>query len=272
VSENAEVTRYTDPAWWDQYWQGLELPAEVHKGRDGAVVDAILDVFDRFVPAGDGEALEIGGSSGRYLVYLYRTLGLRPVVLESSPVGYEAAKRNFELLGVPGRAVLADMFDEDVEIEPVDVVYSLGLIEHFDDTAAVARAHLRHLKPGGILVIGAPNLGGVNAPLYRRLSPSVFESHDARSADPRTWEAFERSLGLEVLHKAYVGGFEPELFWRLESTSKLDWLLAISLKYAGRVLRSPRLRAWRRFNHRLWSAYAINVYRKPGDSAGSRPS
>ena len=261
MRENAAVTRFTDPDWWDAYWHGLELPAEVRKG-DGGVIDAITDVFDRFVPAG-GEALEIGGSSGRYLVYLYRTHGTRALVLESSPVGFEAAQRNFELLGIPGRAVLADMFDDDVEIEPVDTVYSLGLIEHFDDTEAVARAHLRHLKPGGTLVIGAPNLGGINAPLYRLLSPSIFESHDARSADARTWERFERSLGLEVVHKAYVGGFEPELFWRLESPRKLDWLLAITLKYLGRLLRRPRLRAWRRLNHRLWSAYVVAVYRKP---------
>jgi SAM-dependent methyltransferase len=261
MPENAAVTRFTDPDWWDAYWQGLELPAEVKKG-DGAVIDAILEVFDRYAPSA-GEALEIGGSSGRYLVYLSRTRGLKPVVLESSPVGHAAAERNFELLGIEGRSVLADMFDEDVEIEPVDLVYSLGLIEHFDDTEAVARAHLRHLKPGGTLIMGAPNLGGVNEPLYRRLSPSIYESHDQRSADPRTWEAYERALGLEVVHKAYVGGFEPELFWRLESTRKIDWLLAITLRYLGRFLRSPRLRAWRRLNGRRWSAYAIAVYRKP---------
>ena len=261
--DTAAVTRFTDPAWWDSYWQGLELPAEIRKS-DGSVSAAITDVFDRFVPQG-GTALEIGGSSGRYLVYLHRTRGTRAIVLESSPVGHEAAERNFEMLGVPGHAVLGDMFDEAVEIEPVDVVYSLGLIEHFDDVEAVARAHLRHLKPGGILLIGAPNLGGVNAPLFRRLSPSIFETHDARSADPRRWEAFERSLDLEVLYKAYIGGFEPELFWRLESRRKVDWLLAITLKHLGRLFHRPRLRRLRTVDHRLWSAYVVAVYRKRVD-------
>ena len=260
MPEADSVNRFTDPAWWDDYWQGLELPAEIHSG-DGPVVDAILDVFDRYVPVG-GEALEIGGSSGRYLVYLHRTKGTTPVVLESSPVGHAAAERNFELLLVPGRAVLGDMFDEDLEIAPVDTVYSLGLIEHFDDTEAVARAHLRHLKPGGTLVIGAPNLGGINGPLFRRLSPSIFETHDARSADPRTWEAYERALRVEVVDKAYVGGFDPELFWRLESRRKMDWLLAITLKQLGHLMRRPRLKPLRRFNHRLWSAYSIAVYRR----------
>lgn len=261
MPENATVTRFTDAAWWDNYWEGFELPAEVTKA-DGPVVAAITDVFDRHVPPG-GVALEIGGSSGRYLVYLHRRGGTRGVVLESSPVGHAAAERNFDLLGVPGRAVLGDMFDEQVDVGLVDVVYSLGLIEHFDDPEAVARAHLRHLKPGGLLIIGAPNLAGINAPLFRRLSPSVYQTHDARSADPASWEAFERALGLEVLEKSYVGGFDPQLFWRLESASKLDWLLAITLKQLGKLFRRPRLRALRRYNDRRWSAYAIAVYRKP---------
>jgi SAM-dependent methyltransferase len=261
MTDTQTVQRFTDPAWWDDYWQGLELPAEVTKA-DGPVIAAILDVFDRYVPEG-GEALEIGGSSGRYTIYLHRTKGSTPVVLESSPVGHAAAERNFELLGVKGRSILGDMFDEQLDIPKVDVVYSLGLIEHFDDPLAVARAHLRHLKPGGILVMGAPNLAGINAPLFRRLSPSIFESHDARSADPKSWEPYERELGLEILYKDYVGGFDPELFWRLETTSKLDWLLAITLKYLGRLMRRPRLRWLRRYNSPRWSAYVIAVYRAP---------
>jgi SAM-dependent methyltransferase len=255
------VTRFTDPAWWDEYWAGLELPATVDR-RDGPVVAAIMDVFDRFVAPG-GEALEIGGSSGRYLVHLYRARGTRPIVLESSPVGHAAAQRNFELLEVPGRAVLGDMFDESLELPPADVVLSLGLIEHFDDPEAVGRAHAARLKPGGTMIIGAPNLGGVNGPLFRRLSPSIFETHDARSADPRSWEAFERALDLDVLYKEYVGGFDPEMFWRLESRRKLDWLLVMSFRQLGRLLCRPRLRWFRRLNHRLWSAYAIAVYRTP---------
>jgi len=260
MPESPTVKGFTDAAWWDAYWEGLPLPSEVHRG-DGPVPDAILDVFDRFLPAG-GDVLEIGGSPGRYLAYLHRSRRSRPIVLDNSPVGVAAAERNFELLGMSGRAVLGDMFDDDLAIEPVDVVYSLGLIEHFDDSEAVVRAHLRHLKPGGLLLLGAPHLGRVNADLFRRLSPSIFETHDARSADPRSWNAFAGQLGLETLHTAYTGGFAPEQFWRQESDRNVDRLLGTTLKYLGWLLSRPELRALRRLNHRLWSAYSIAVYRK----------
>ena len=139
-NESAAVGRFTDPAWWDDYWKGLKLPTEVKKS-DSLLIGELTDVFDRYVPAGRNvNVLEIGGSSGRYLVYLYRRLGCMVNVLESSPVGAEAARRNFELLDIPGHVTLGDMFDEAIDLPPMDVVI-VGLIEHFDDPTAVARAH-----------------------------------------------------------------------------------------------------------------------------------
>jgi SAM-dependent methyltransferase len=264
MSSTHEIQRYTDPDWWDDYWRGIELPTEVRKS-DNLLVREITDVFDAHLPPGqDRSAVELGGSSGRYLVYLYRRFGYRITVIENSRVGCEAGERNFALLGVPGEVVYGDMLDEALEVPQADVVYSLGLIEHFDDPRAVARAHLRLLKPGGTLVIGAPNLRGVNRLLFNRLSPSIFQSHHARSADPRSWEGFEREQGLERVFLAHIGGFEPMLFWRLESTRKRDWLIAITMKQLGRLFNHRAFGFLRRVNHPWWSAYVIAVYRAPG--------
>lgn len=263
MSSTEQIQRYTDPDWWDEYWRGLELPTEVAKS-DNLLVRAITDVFDEYLPAGaDRSAIEIGGSSGRYLVYLYRRFGYRITVLENSRVGCEAGERNFALLGVPGEVVYGDMLDGGLEVPRADVVYSLGLIEHFDDPGAVARAHLRLVKPGGTLVVGAPNLRGINRWLFGRLSPSIFATHHAGSADPRSWEPFERDEGLQRVFLSHIGGFEPLLFWRLESGRKRDWLIAISLKQLSRLLSHRAFRFLRQFNSPFWSAYVIAVYRAP---------
>jgi SAM-dependent methyltransferase len=268
MTDSATVTRFTDPAWWDAYWKGLKLPTEITKSENLLIAD-LTDVFDLYLTGGpELDVLEIGGSSGRYLAYLYRRLGCRVHVLESSPVGCEAARRNFELLGIPGTVQFGDMFDESLSLGSMDVVYSLGLIEHFDDPSAVARAHLRLLKPGGLLIIGAPNLAGINRHLFNWLSPSVFESHDAHSADPESWSKFESELGLITLFKSFIGGFEPTMFWRVDRDRGLEKAAALALKQLGRVVNAPSTRFLRRFNHRAWSAYAIAVYRVP--ATGSR--
>jgi hypothetical protein len=60
---------------WDDYWRELRLPVEVEKGGS-LYVDAITDVFDRFLAQEDRlSVLEIGGAPGQYAAYIHRRLG-----------------------------------------------------------------------------------------------------------------------------------------------------------------------------------------------------
>ncbi len=47
-----------------------------------------------------------------------------------------------------------------------DVVYSAGVIEHFEDPSRIVRIHAELLKPGGLALITVPNLRGI----YGRLA------------------------------------------------------------------------------------------------------
>jgi SAM-dependent methyltransferase len=264
MSIELDFQRLTDEAWWDEYWDGTELPQSIDHGKS-IYIDELLDVLDRCFPRDENlSALEIGGAPGRYLAYVSQRFGYPVTALEYSRVGYELTKRNLGLLGVEGEVVHGDMFDPAIQIPRCDVVYSLGLIEHFDDPAAVVEAHLRFLKPGGLLVIGAPNLFGVSRLLYRLMSPSVLESHHAPSTHPDAWRPFEARFDLEVLFRRYVGGFEPGNFRRLETRRPLPRALWWILRGLTAVLGARVLRPLRRLNARAWSAYFIAVYRAPG--------
>jgi SAM-dependent methyltransferase len=259
-----DPSRLTDQEFWDEYWDGTELPQEFTEANTSAYIRTFLAPFDRYLPHGRGlSALEIGGAPGRYAAYFHRRFGYEVRALEYSSVGYELARRNLELLAIPATVVRGDLFDTGVELPPSDVVYSLGLIEHFDDPTAVARAHLRFAKPGGLLVIGAPNLRGLSRVLHWLLAPSVLETHHAPSTDPRGWNRFERELGLEVLWKGYTCGFEPSNFHRIERRSLfakgLWWLLTGLARFWERWA-PDRLRT---LNSWAWSSYVIAFYRVP---------
>jgi SAM-dependent methyltransferase len=251
----------TDEAFWDRYWRELCLPREVEKGTS-LYLDAITDVFDRWLPRGDGQTvLEVGGAPGQYGAYIHRRLGYRLHVLDSSAVGCEATRRNLELLGIEGDVVHGDMFDPTLELPPFDVAYSLGLIEHFADLTSAVSAHARFVKPGGLLAIGCPNFLGVNGMLLRWLAPGVVATTNPSNMDVRSWTVFERQLGLEPLFKGYVGGFEPAVAARTESPRQLDRATVRSLQILAHLLGRRETQLLRRLNSRWWSGYVMGVYR-----------
>jgi SAM-dependent methyltransferase len=61
------------------------------------------------------------------------------------------------LAGHGAQVVVADVRQLPFHAESVDLVYSMGTIEHFDDTDAAVRELFRVLRPGGRAVIGVPN-------------------------------------------------------------------------------------------------------------------
>jgi SAM-dependent methyltransferase len=254
------VGALTDQADWDAYWEETQLPVEVRR-HQSLYIDEILAVFDRWLARDESRsALEIGGAPGGYLAYLNRRFGFKISILDFSPRGCDLARRNLELLNLDGVVHEGNLFDAYDHLPKYDIVYSLGLIEHFENLTPVVRAHARYLKPGGILIIGCPNFRGVNNLIARRLSPSILRDVELRAMDFGEW-TFETELGVERLFAGYVGGFEPSMFWRCESSRVSDRLLWRTLTLLGKVTNARPFSPLRKINSSRWSGYMIGVYR-----------
>jgi SAM-dependent methyltransferase len=251
----------TDERFWDEYWHAVRLPLEVDPSSS-LVAAAIVEVFERFLATPEPlSLLELGGAPGQYSACLHRRLGHAVTILDNSPVGCEKARENFDLLGIPARVVEGDMFAPPAELGTFDAVFSLGLIEHFEDITQAVRAHVALVRPGGLLFLGVPNYRGFNEVVLRRLSPSFLAWHRLESMDPRAWDGFEEELRLTRLFRGYIGGFEASTFWRSESPNLFDRALHQVLWRLGKTLGRKETRALRRLNNGLWSAYLMGVYR-----------
>lgn len=263
MSEGDQPGALTDRSFWDGYWRSLALPTAVDEKQASAYQREILRVFKRFLPDGHGShALEIGGAPGGYLAYIARTFGYEAHAIDSSPIGCEKLVENFRLLGLPITATCRDVLEADLSDLPrFELVYSLGLIEHFDDPLPMVRKHVEMAKPKGLVVIGLPNFRGVNGPILRLTRPEQFATLNLATMDLRTWSRFERELGLEVIHRGYVGGWEPRLY-ALRKTDRRSRLVNLPIKAMARAM--DALGPLRRLNSRAWSGYAMAVYRTPG--------
>jgi SAM-dependent methyltransferase len=253
----------TSSADWDEKWESKRLPVVVERATAGLYVQAILDVLDRYLPADPQRSiLEIGGAPGQYLVYMARHFGYSIHCLDYSPVGCQKTQENFSLLGIPAQVYCRDLFAPDLDLPSFDIVYSLGVIEHFADPSPVIERHLLLLKPGGILLLGVPNFGGVYQKFLRRLAPRLLSQHNLATMDLASWEPWERQFGLRPLFKGYVGGFEPSILHRCESKTLCNRFLFWIFKGLKFVMHR-RFRFLRRWNGKGISGYMMGVYEKP---------
>jgi SAM-dependent methyltransferase len=263
MTERTAEEQLADQSYWDDYWSRVGLPMEVKRTpRTSASIMAILDVLEQHLPRQEGlRALEVGGAPGQFLAWLAKNHGYGCSVIDYSPVGCEKARRNFEALGIPLDVYEADLFDDaTAEIGRFDVVFSLGLIEHFDDFPEAIRRHAPLARSGGWVVIGCPNLRRLNRQLFGFLRPVALATHNLGAMDVRLWREPAAQAGLETVFAGYAGGFDPRLFVTSERRGLPARAITEAMKLADRLM--SRFPALRRLNSRLWSGYAIAVYRK----------
>ena len=131
------------------------------------------------------------------------------------------------------------MFEAADRLPRFDLVFSLGLIEHFSEPEHVIEAHLRYLKPGGTLMIGCPNFLGVNRAIVKRLAPSLLHSLDPGITSIKRWSTFDSTFGLSRAFLGYVGGFEPLVAGRCEGRRVGARALLVRAGPAGQDLAPP---------------------------------
>lgn len=242
----------------------MSLPREYARHPRAFYLNAILDVFDRHLPSGRNLTVaELGGAPGQYLAYMHRHFGYRITCVDYSATGCDKTAENFRLLGIPGDVIQADIFGGDATLPQFDVVYSLGLIEHFADRTPVVERHTRLMKPGGYLVLGVPNFRGLSGWFMRSLAPTVYAAHDIDAMDLDRWQEFEDALQLKPLFKGYVGGFEPSIFQRREE-KRLGNLVPHLLAKGLHAALHRHFGFLRRFNGPRLSGYAMAVYQRGG--------
>ena len=83
--------------------------------------------------------------------------GARAFGVDISPAIVAAARRGFRDAGLELHGVQGDVRTLPFRDGSFDAIYSMGTVEHFDDTDGALREIYRVTRPGGVAVIGVPN-------------------------------------------------------------------------------------------------------------------
>ena len=146
-------------------------PAEAHETgayagtpRLAGLAAPVLAAFDRqrlglLGLAPPARIVDAGAGRGRF-VAAARAAGFDAIGIEPSRRGVEAAR---EVYGVELQATTI----EDAQVEDANAVTLWHVLEHLDDPAAALGRVGSWLRPGGVLLVGVPNLLSLQARLSR---------------------------------------------------------------------------------------------------------
>ncbi|MFC2001663.1 class I SAM-dependent methyltransferase [Chloroflexota bacterium] len=103
-----------------------------------------------------GKCLEVGCGTGAISAYLAND-GYDCTLLDSSPTAITVAQSNFGRHDLKGTFVVGDVENLPFESDSFDFIFSIGLMEHFDDVVSSLQEQIKLIKPGGeFLAIIAP--------------------------------------------------------------------------------------------------------------------
>ena len=231
-------SQLTNAEYWSKIWNSSDLPAPIDD--QSPLYRGYADFLKKVLAGRSGSLLEIGCACSGWLPYLAKR-GFGVSGIDYSPVGCQQARMMLDRERCGGDIYERDAFADNPDlVGRFDVVLSLGVVEHFSNTAEPIRAFSRYLKPQGMLISTCPNMTGLLGLSQKLLDRAIYELHVPLTAELLR-DAHER-VGLTVRHCNYIGSLDFHIInvrgggWRtvahrvLMRLSRIGWKLPLHLE------------------------------------------
>jgi SAM-dependent methyltransferase len=211
-------------------WENAEYLAEWH--------EPIYRAMSRFVDPGL-TVLEVGAGASHTLAALSGRIKCRAYGLEPDDSGIQKTIQMSALENASVEMVKGNGFTLPFDDETFDVVYSLGLIEHFESEASVSllREHSRVCKPEGRVIVSVPNSLNLPHTIRKMYLGDRYEFAPERSYSPSGLKRAMKRAGISVID---VDGVEP--LWGL-AMSGFGWKICRALDITGIAKRLKDIRS-----------------------------
>ena len=202
--------RLTEEHYWTGQFRSRSRRPDYRGGSDlrSHARQQVHEFLSAQIGDGNGRRLiEVGCADSSFLPYFRREFGLRVAGLDYSEPGCEMARERLRASGEPQPEVInADLFALPARLQnQFDLVFSYGLVEHFQNATEVTALLRSLLKPGGKIITLVPNIAGVPGFFQRMLHRPIWDMH--LMYDPRSLRAIHEASGFETVTSRYLVGF-----------------------------------------------------------------
>ncbi len=203
MTEKETITRKSDVEYWNEFWRrasGQTSDSYYRRRLDRAFAKAL----EGFTTQGKS-LVEVGVGGSEYLPYFHRRFSFRVGGIDYSETGCASARALLAASGTPGEICQADMFAPPADLlGRADVVISMGLVEHFAETAKAVGACAAFARPGGLVITVIPNMKGLYGILFKGFNRQAYDTHVPLDLDELM--AAHRDCGLENVTGEYLLG------------------------------------------------------------------
>lgn len=146
---------------WNKNWQSREEAFYTHwtkKEPENQIQLAFRNhwkLFNTFMDSplynGGKRVLEVGCGRGSLSSY-FSEAGFDCTLLDLSPDVIEIAKKIFAQNNLPANFLVGDAYDLKLKDNSFDLVFSIGVFEHFEDIVTPIKEQIRILDKGGLFI------------------------------------------------------------------------------------------------------------------------
>lgn len=196
----------TERKFWEDYWNNKRdtiISKVQERGFHNQELDKVLSNSTIV------SSIELGGFPGTFSLYIKKKYNLDTTLLDYF-IDRTIVDDLVAINGVEKGAIhlIEDDLTLDHEVDQkYDLVFSVGLIEHFLDTKAIIKRHLDYMNPTGELLIIIPNFRGINGWLQRKFDKENYAAHNIHCMDPDFLRSVAEELKMKDISVYYKGKF-----------------------------------------------------------------
>lgn len=210
----------TERKFWEDYWNN-KRDTIVSKVPDTGFHNQELDKV--ISNSKIRTSIELGGFPGTFSVYIQKKHQLDTTLLDYY-INQSIVDDLMEVNGLEKGSV--HLIEDDLTLDhevtvKYDLVFSVGLIEHFLDTKAIIKRHLDYMNETGELLIILPNFQGINGWLQRKFDKENYDAHNIDSMDLELLRTIANELQLKDVSVYYKGKFS---IWLENIKSQPAWV------------------------------------------------
>lgn len=213
--------RLTDRTYWETYYQNHNaMDTQNLASRIMQKTECYAPLFRKLDLRPRASLLELGGFPGRIGARLASQFKASIHAIDFNP-NVASFYTHCKALEVQDcHYTCSDFFE--LPPEPIyDLVFSVGLIEHFSNFQEVMDVHASWTKPGGQIMIVMPNHRKL-AYVYRRIFDAEnLAHHNLQAMNIQHFETMAKRLNLELQEKGFFGPFLTNPHQQLAGVRKL---------------------------------------------------